>query len=250
MSNKMPAKTIDSDKEAFKERFRTVASGAGGPKRFAELTGISYASTRKYMDGTDPSRAALSKIVTHLSVDAQWLLTGHSTEGADSGVKIVTQDVRPAGKTVAMPFFNYSEYRKHLLEKFDFQDRAAGIERLMGSRNEMPSHEFDQKTVERAFPRGIGSIFCYQVDDHLMFPDLPEGSMVLLDVSQSKISPGRTYLLRYDDSPIIRKVIPTEDASGWELVGGQDEAVIRVSKRDIIKYGSVIALVTHVFKRL
>jgi hypothetical protein len=250
MTNKMTVKMIDSDKEAFKERFRTVASGAGGPKRFAELTGISYASTRKYIDGTDPSRAALSKIVTHLSVDAQWLLTGRASEGADSGVKIVTQDVRPFGKSIAIPFFNYSEYRKHLLQKFDFQDREGGIERLVGTRGEMPSHEFDQRAVERAFPSGIDSIFCYQIEDHLMFPDLPEGSMVLLDVSQSKISPGRTYLLRYDDSPIIRKVIPTEDSTGWEWVGGQGESAIRFSKRDLIKNGSVIALVTHVFKRL
>lgn len=249
----MTGKTLDTEQNAFKMRVKELVDNVGGVSRFANITGIKRPSAKKYMEGTDPSRAALTKIVTNLDVDPFWLLTGREAPAPRESVKILTpQEAAPKEESNALevPVFSYREYKKHLLKKFDFEDRNGAIKSLLEKRKDLPSRSFDKSFIESSFLSGHESIMCHRMDDHTMFPDIPEGAIMLLDLSKTKVSPGRTYLFRYDDEPIVRRALENEDSTGWILAGERKEATIKISKQEMNAAGCAIAQVTHVFKSI
>ncbi|MDQ8180372.1 helix-turn-helix transcriptional regulator [Pelagicoccus sp. SDUM812005] len=62
--------------DSFVERMKEIVADSGGMKAFSEKVGVSYSSVRKYLNGTDPSRAVVARIVTTYKVNSDWLLNG------------------------------------------------------------------------------------------------------------------------------------------------------------------------------
>jgi hypothetical protein len=249
MTKNMPAKPLDHDRESFTKRFKQLTKEVGGVTRLAKITGIKRPSARKYTEGTDPSRSALSKIVSNLDVDPIWLLTGKYQNEHTKGVNKLTRSgsSREHSDIVEeIPVFDYTKYLSCLLEVFDFNDRDSAMSRLQEMRETLPTIAFDRRHIEAEFPQGIDHIYCYVMEDNSMFPDIPKGSKILIDTSKNKVSPGRTHLVRYDDSPIVRKVDPSKDPSAWDLVGNEREAVISLSKKEIIESGAILGLAVEV----
>jgi DNA-binding phage protein len=247
MAKKMRNKILDADQDAFRGRLRKLVDQAGGVARFADSTGVKRPSVRKYLEGTDPSRSSLTKIVSTLGVDPYWLLTGAlvpentrteivpAIAGADS------LEVSRGVDAVEVPVFNYEVYKHLLLEKFDFKNRDAAILALRSKHQQLASHSFDRKILETFFPAGLESIYCYTLDDHTMFPRIPEGSVLFLDVNSTKPTPGHTYLLRYDDEPIIRTIVHGDSHNSFSLKCSIDHYTIKIEKDELINLGCVIA---------
>lgn len=253
MTKKMPIKALDQEKESFTKRFRELTEKVGGVTRFAQITGIKHPSARKYIEGTDPSRSALSKIVSTLDVDPTWLLTGkYHKEYLKSDNKLTRgeSERQPNELVEEIPIFDYAKYLACLLEVFDFSDRDGAMSRLLEMREALPTVGFDRSLIRTAFPQGIDHIYCYTMEDHSMFPEIPKGSKILVDTSKNKVSPGRIHLIRYDDSPIVRKINPTADSLTWELVGNEAEPVISLGKKEVIEAGAVLGVASEVFKSL
>lgn len=237
--------------DSFKDRFRSVVEELGGSKPFSERTKVSYSATRKYLSGSEPTRAVLSKIVQSCDVDPFWLLTG-----IDSKQRITTKHPNTPTKatdrddSLIIPYFNYNEYEKILAKNLDFRARDKAIAELTSSGTTSGGFPLRKSRIEYYQLNDTENLFCYVMQDNSMAPEIPIGSDLIINLARKSLESGKNYLLRYEGNPVIRKAIRDSEEGIWTLAGNSKENTFTTSLQKLDENNCVIGLVSYAFKKL
>lgn len=236
-------------KDTFKDRFRSVVERVGGSKLFAEKTDVSYSSTRKYLTGSEPTRAVLSKIVRTCDVDAFWLLTGEAKKRDKKSSPLEHQPRTSDQDHINIPYFNYGEYERILQKNLDFRARDDALSELATKSPATGGFPLKKSKIEFYQLNDTDSLFCYVMQDNSMAPDIPIGSDLIIDISRKSLEPGKVYLFRYEGNPIVRKATRVNNSQDWTLEGNSEENSFTTSQQILDENNCIIGLVSYAFTK-
>jgi hypothetical protein len=209
----MAEKIEDNDVLAFQKRLRLLASELGGLTVLSEKTGIKYGTLQKYLlksGAPDPTRAVIKKIIDNCNLSARWLLAG---EGHMFGVE--TDNMR------AIPLFDLQAYESHV-EENTIEKKLRGRASIDAQRLPFASAalKIDLSTFDSILEDetiSAESLVCFKVRDEDMAPQIPQNTLVLVDISNTQISNG-TYLVKMKEPEGYSVTLREIQTAGPDLV--------------------------------
>ncbi len=165
---------LSSDDLAFIDRLRQGVVKAGTQSSLADEAGLNRPMISKYLNGSEPGRAALVSLANAMKVPVGWLVAGEGS--ATSGPLIAPAVVGAGGDYIPI-----------------HENRATGHGST--SRRGLVSIGiicFIRRDVaEKLFPAAnLASLAGFQVEDSGPFRDLGKGDWIIVDTSRRELFPG------------------------------------------------------------
>jgi len=216
--------SVKEETTSIAERLRIAGDKAGSLKALAEVAEIPYPTLMRYLQGTEPKRDSLARIVTRLSVDGTWLLTGHGgpdARDAQSVRKNLASDntTAPDHNTVYLPKFSLHLYRTAMESAPDFETRNQLIRSLHKSLFQYERYPVE-KSIYDLIPederKGLAA-FDYH-DSRSQLPPV----RVLVDLYTLKPKQSQRSLVMYEGSLYILKAKLVRNPTRTILVDESD----------------------------
>lgn len=187
------------------DRIKHAADQVGGLDRLADMIpDISRRSLSDYVsDKTDPKASVIAQIAFRAGVDAGWLVTGQGSPGRDAGAELEAKLVRMADAYDRQLPVTVLPGMVHLKEIG--VTASAGLGASVGAESPVGVVAFD-----RAFLREQGAIpdrcTVIRARGDSMFPTIPDGSLLVVDHSQSQVHHGFITVIGLGEDLLVKRV--------------------------------------------
>lgn len=242
------------------ERIRVAAEAVGGLDALAaQMTGISRRTLSDWAnDKTEPRASSLAEICQISGVSLAWLITGEARNHFTPKVvaEVIGREARLAGDpTVAVvdpavgsaAFFeeasssglppNMIRLPLYSVEASAGPGRSAAVEEVL-----------DEIAFHQRFLRGLGanpsrcSVIWAKGDS--MTPTIPDGSVLVVDLSQFEISNGCLYVINVEGDLLVKRARRRLDAS-IELISDNELYPTETIQRDRLDQVQVVGRVIY-----
>ena len=187
--------------QKFSDRLNAIMNVRGYPKRgrqpeLAKITGLTPNGVRKWLKGLGiPGMENAIMLAEAMDVSVEWLLTGRGSKEPEE---------RLVQTTICQEGFDreYTFIRRETFLVEAFAGSGAPSEAQL---NELGPLAFQTSWLAQA---GLNPkhLVVFPVDDNSMLPDIPHGSVLLVDQSQKTIIDGKVYVLSWESTLRIKRL--------------------------------------------
>lgn len=171
----------------FGSRLKVVVDQAGGPERFAQLSGIPARMIYKYLTNqADPSRERTVTLAYTGGVSVGWLAAGEELGPPDNERAELPTDY------VALP-------------RYDVQ-AAAGAGQLVESEQVVDWIHFQRDWIRRTLGVSPAQLTIIEAVGDSMAPTIDDGDLLLVDVGDPKLRGDGIYVIAVDDALLVKRL--------------------------------------------
>lgn len=191
--------------EMFEKRLLECVDKIGGVGKACEAAGITYTTLTRWKDGTsDPKMSNIIAFAKAADVSLDWLMTGEGDSTAQAPAPATNPSLEAPAKHV---IFN-EEFV--LIPMYDIEVSAGNglfsqgvtepIKHVAYRRDWLKSKNLDPYNL---------AVVCNCGDS--MYPTIPNGSCMLVNLAKNQAHDGNIYVLRLDDRIYVKRTqwIPT-----------------------------------------
>lgn len=215
----------------FEDRLREASELVGGLKALSEKAEVNRRSLGHWLTGVKPKPEALQRIAEVAGVNLNWLITG-------DGPKIAKPEMVGVQNLLASQ--GLQEERLNLLSSsevahlplFDIRASAGpGGFAFSGDPQSELTLGLDLLDSLGLRPNGLAMLWAR---GDSMFPTIPDGSLLLVDVNDTTPRSGQIYVAQLDDDLFVKRL--QNDPAGVTLISdadGPQYPPIRVSRNHL-----------------
>lgn len=178
----------------FSQRLRIAVQAAGGLFKVSQSSRVPKRTLGNYMDGTsDPKAYTLQAIARATGKSVDWLLGGDPAEALARS--LLGADAKDGA--ISLPDFA-------LIPRYDV--RASAGPGAVVTAEEITEHlAFKRDWLARL---GLNPQFAglANSDGDSMEPTIPNGALILLDLSIKDVANGHIYAIRRDDELLVKRI--------------------------------------------
>jgi phage repressor protein C with HTH and peptisase S24 domain len=216
------------------EKIRALREAKGlSRKAFGELVGISEPKVQALEIGKQRvDHVALANISSKLEVDANWLLDNKSSEPPTNGFSETPAmsyiSPEAAADFVAVPRYNV--------------DVSAGKGALAQDENVIAHYAFSRRWLSR---RNLNpdNLAVVRVSGDSMEPRLSDGDLAVIDVTDTDLRDGVTYVFRLGTDLLIKRlqILPQDHVNLCSHNVEFDPILVHLGDGELVSVGRVVA---------
>lgn len=215
----------------IEERIREASELVGGLKALAKATDIPRRTIGNWLIGTRPKPEGLQKIAEVTGVNLNWLITGDGPKIAKPEMVGVQNLLESQGLREEKLRLISSPEVAHL-PLFDIRASAGpGGFAFSGDPQSELTLGLDLLDSLGLRPNGLAMLWAR---GDSMFPTIPDGSLLLVDVNDTNPRSGQIYVAQLDDDLFVKRL--QNDPSGVTLISdadGPQYPPIRISRNHL-----------------